>query len=429
MVHFFAAAKALLRMLVCVIAILSSAACSHTDRFRIQGNDIIFPPSGWTGMVVEVPGLRWACAQKPLGDKATILGTWFDGKGPTRSLQIKLAEEKAWTKNDFSILENHLSAVNLGECVRPTSAVAVTERIVAAVSVYAPRRFADDLDIRYGYNVAERRVDLLPGMRLNVVGGGTRLMEEGNDFWLSGLNEFDVLDSFSSDGQGWATDLAAPLSRLGVKAPKSEYAQIKSVAGIGDLADPPQSDETVPKADRLNYRYWRIYHPRNVSALKYPTVIRQFSEKGVSVVVGAVKKGTIDALVTYSDAIDKCENKNLPDASIICLSFRNRATPLPMIHVVLNHTPLWVPLGTTLRDLIQQTEGPSPSAGLSVANVRERHQLDALYFERVLRRLHFERRFGGTTALLEATASCSAEDDAKTNELALPLAAGDKLSW
>jgi len=417
--------RSLLRMVTWVMVMTGSMACSHADRFYVQEPDIIVPPSA---LSVEVPGLRWACSEQKVGVNGKIHGTWFGEAGPARPLRIDL-DDKAWTKTDLQTFQQELDELQIGNCILPKGAVAAIQRIVAAAAAYAPRHFADDLDIRYGYNIAANRVDLLPGMRLRVLASNTRTPETPVHFWLSGTTEFDVLDSFPSDGKGWALDLAAPLSRLGIEPPtlvRSSDTKIQSVAGIGDLTRPPHSDES--GNDRLNYRYWRIYYPSKVSKISSHLITTQLDEDGLFLVVRATQMADIKALPTYSDAKDKCEDANKP--SINCLSFRNRAIPLPMIQIALNHEQLWVPVGTTLRDLIQQIQGPPPSTDLTVANVKERHQIDAVYFDSVLRRLRVERLFDGRPAILNNAKSCESKHEEGLHcLLLLPIAAGDRLSW
>lgn len=195
-----------------------------------------------------------------------------------------------------------------------------------------PQTFAESLYFRYGFDAAQRCVELSPGMRLRIDFQAHQAVDPG----VSALN------GFVSSGRTWVEVGQLPGTQGGqvlgfdtFVARLQGFAVSPSVAGTGGPVDLQGAAYQMP--------YWRLY---------YPAVYPSGDGTGFAaaaqnpVLIGAPNRAVLDAAGSQylSDGTIS------PDA--VGAWFRGRATVVPEIPVLLQAGLRYVTLGTTLRGLL-----------------------------------------------------------------------------
>lgn len=289
--------------------------------------------------------------------------------------------------------------------------VATRERIQRAVAEALPRTFEDALELAYGVSSTRRHVNLEPGMRL-CVSSVESLKRTGNGVQTlvrQGPRQC-IPVGWRHSADGAVTVFEPLLSRFGTLRIGQSGTGVRRIADGADLSDPSSAR-----------RYFRIF---------YPTVLHR--EKAVfpagatsALLVGVDSKATLDIATAhgYENLSAFCSGTpaDAPDgsgAAPVCYRFAEQAVPIPEILVEIQGEPAWVPIGTTLFDVLARAGIPdllefSAIDGGEVAHRRTRKMLE---------HVELERRFG--FAMRDVRFS-----GIGTGALHLPLVQGDRVQW
>ena len=205
-----------------------------------------------------------------------------------------------------------------------------------------PVTFEELLFYHYGLNQIEGYVDLQPGMRLRVDYQNYQFVAPSdqtasNGFVGSGSSYYQVHSYMypANAGVEYRVGFDTFLSLVQPLVYNGTANKAEGVGGIVDLLDPV-------------YRrpYYRLFYPNQFSN----TAGHNGAER-VVVLIGA------DSLSDMQTATDNylTNNGELPNSDgSVGFYFRGRATAIPEISIFLNEQPLHVPVGTTVRQLMEQ---------------------------------------------------------------------------
>lgn len=251
---------------------------------------------------------------------------------------------------NFSDFCTRIEALELGaQALVPSGAAVIVQRVAEALPapINESLFFSAGLNAGFGLN-SSPFVDLLPGMRLRVdfaanqfVGPGSQLnglVGSGQFYFYIGRdsNQRVVFDTFL--GAIAAPETTAPFGQ-------------STASGLSDL-----------QAAGAPRRHYRLFYPTQLPPATAPgdsRLTRNVTLLGADTL--ADLKAATDAY-TASGTIAGASSGNLP---IIAVSFRGRAVAVPEIGVYVNRrvadyrqsTLTYVPLGTTLRQLLDQQAG------------------------------------------------------------------------
>lgn len=431
------------------ICLLELSACA--PMFQIH-DTMIWPPGNET-RAIPVDGVSWNCDPTEVITEAGAVTLrsdllWIRGG----SLEVA-GGEFIQTRVALIALQKGLEARkdSLKDC---SSGQVLIPRITAAVAELAPRSFAEDLNIRYGWNPhapTYRTVDLLPGMMLRVEGGGTsRAGRELLAFNIDARLDFEVTSSFGQQSAAEtpqslnaSTDLAFALSRLNmVVNPPPSPLMVKNITGIADLADPLGD----ANANAPTFRFWRLLYPATLAHNEALDTVDQTDKRIVlvgtrttadmEILTAGIAAETSEAnwgdLCDPAKAVVEKRTPKMAPSYSRCFNFRNRAIPIPMIRISVNGEGRWVPVGTVLGDILGQQEMPVPTSVVDFTPTTP--ALDRLVFtaERsrsTLQRLRLRRFFAGRYAALDKGIWTHEPSSSYSNLLRLPVVSGDQISW
>ncbi|MFF5210130.1 hypothetical protein [Streptosporangium sp. NPDC000396] len=195
-----------------------------------------------------------------------------------------------------------------------------------------PQTFAESLYLRHGFDPVRRCVELTPGMRLRIDFEDHQAVDPGDDLrngFVGSGTSYVELSGVASQGGGQVVGFDPYLSRLmGLSvAPTSGGA-----AGVIDLQG---------AANQL--AYWRLFYPS-----QFPTS-DDTGFTGINqnaTLIGAGDRTTLEAATSSYVA-----GTTLP-AGAVAAWFRGRASVVPEVPVFLQGVRAYVPVGTTVRDLL-----------------------------------------------------------------------------
>ncbi len=232
----------------------------------------------------------------------------------------------------YVAFKSNLFTLETQQEVANGAAPIIAERIASAI----PLRYDRVLLFHYGYDAARRCVDLHPGIRLNIHHGayqyiGPRVGSERNGYVGNGTEVIYV--HRRKDGMLCFDVFTEGLAQLDMIIPDPPQIGGRldlSIAGIGKafmrLIYPPQID--------------------NITALAQAPAARRNAT-----ILGA---DTLDLLEKATE--DYVKNGSLSGASAgaVALFFSGRASIVPEISYMNRSQRIWVPLGSTLRDILRQ---------------------------------------------------------------------------
>ena len=311
------------------------------------------PPGGPpTAPLIENDDFKFAWS-------ATDLSKVTPDKVDNVNAQITIKNNNIWKtagaarqalRANFSDFCAWIEALELGaQALVPSGAAVIAQRIAEALPAPIDESlfYSAGLNAGFGLN-SSPFVDLLPGMRLRVdfaanqfVGPGSPLnglVGSGQSYFYIGRdgNQRVVFDTFL--GAIAAPETTAPLGQ-------------STASGLSDL-----------QAAGAPRRHYRLFYPTQLPPATAPgdsRLTRNVTLLGADTL--ADLKVATDAY-TASGTIAGAASGNLP---IIAVSFRGRAVAVPEIGVYVNRrvadyrqsTLTYVPLGTTLRQLLDQQAG------------------------------------------------------------------------
>jgi hypothetical protein len=219
-----------------------------------------------------------------------------------------------------------------------------TAIVRAAVAGVFPATFAESLYLNYGLlrqggPDPQTYVDLLPGMRLRVESqvsqfvapagtkGGAPNPPLANGYVAGGQAIYDIVETVGPTG---ATQIGIDAFVAGATVPVVDQAQ-GGAGGIVDLQGPNRRG-----------RYLRLVYPKTMPS---------------SDSVGSSDVRQNAALLWADDLktlAQKTQQYYAAAGSVAALFFRGRTLAVPELRCVLNGAPAYVPVGTTIRQLIQR---------------------------------------------------------------------------
>lgn len=241
--------------------------------------------------------------------------------------------------NSFMTFCTALDGLEASGVLARGGAQTVAQRTVSVM----PLSFAELLNYRYGYDSQNRYLDLQPGMRLRIEFGAYLFVNpQGqpgntlNGFVSVGPGYYNVCTSIGSDNVpriAFDSFLASmnPLTNVG-NVPGSP-------TGAGGVIDLQLSG--MPK------RYYRLIYPSQILPSDYKN--NAITAKNNVTLIGADTLDDINAATTQYLSNGLCAG-----STSVCTFFRGRDIVVPELLVRVNATPTHVPVGTTVRNLVER---------------------------------------------------------------------------
>ncbi|MGR6870723.1 hypothetical protein ACU6U9_00080 [Pseudomonas sp. HK3] len=222
------------------------------------------------------------------------------------------------------------------------------------IALGVPMTFDETLFYRYGFDPADGYCDLQPGMALRLDSeiyqfvGTSGSATQVSGFVSSGSSTYEIGAYMASNGER-ETGMNAFLSAAGRPnvSPNS-----RGSGGVIDLY-----------ATSFRRRYYRLFYPQNLVSSDSEGQVGI----GSNVAVLGCNSWTVlnDATVSYLAT----GNFDSVTADISYTFFRGRMVSTPMLSVLLNDVPQQLPVGTTVRELVQRYAHMPMAQGTQVNNV------------------------------------------------------------
>ncbi len=250
-------------------------------------------------------------------------------------------QARAQLRKSFDAFRLKLEDLEVNQhCLRPGGAYIIAQAIAQSI----PLSISETLYYGFGFDAANGYVDLIPGMRLRLESSANQMMSalapvsSLNGFVPSSVAYYGVGRLSDSDGnQRVAFD-----SFLGTnRAPA-----IASSSGIaGGMID-------LQKAASAR-RYYRLIYPAQIAPPDRP------DNAGLYDNVTLIGADLLADLNTATDPVQRaqiCGTSSDGKAPVLCTYFRGRSIAVPELRIYLSTPqavqPLFVPLGTTVRNLM-----------------------------------------------------------------------------
>lgn len=298
------------------------------------GGDITLDWSAWPKLTAQIPDYVWNTAAQDRQNLATA----------------------------FATLLTQLEAMEDNGQLRRGTARYVAQRIVDGL----PLQLSEALFYRYGFNAALGYVDLMPGMRLRIEYGSYQSVGPGqplNSFTGSGVGYYDIT-TFLKQQNGSFVDRIAFNSYLAAnRAP----AIAPSSSGASSIID--VQSQHGPR------RYYRLLYPNTFIS---PT---NMGNPGLAENVTLIGADTLALIRSTTDDYEK----GLPvftGADVDAVYFAGRAILIPEVLLFVNSGPTWVPIGTTVRNVIERLGHYSFPTAIGIDNAftlaRQYYQMNDL---------------------------------------------------
>jgi len=242
---------------------------------------------------------------------------------------------RAKLRDSFAAFRQSLEALEIkDQCLIAGGAALLAAQLVGSL----PLRYDELLYYYYGFTPATRYVDLRPGMRLLVEAGAYQFVAPAGAPG-SELNAF-VSQSIS------AYDVVRDASQRLTFSPYIRGMQPFQITQAGaQLAN--RIDLAQAVAAR---RYYRCIYPASFPASASAQIATPPTAQNVTL-LGA---DTLADLAAATTAYTKGQPMPSAQPPIICRYFTGRASVVPQIRVNVQGTPTYVPIGTTLRTIIDR---------------------------------------------------------------------------
>lgn len=216
--------------------------------------------------------------------------------------------------------------------------------IKTRIAEIIPMTFDELLFYYYGFVQAKdyAYIDLQPGMRLRVDYQNYQFVAPSdqtasNGFVGSGTSFYQIQSYMypANTGAEYRLGFDSFLARVQLLVNSSATDHAEGVGGMVDLLDP---------AYRRNY--YRLFYPNQLS--------NTAGHNGAERVVVLIGADNLNEMKTATDNY-LSNNGELPNTNgAIGFYFRGRATVIPEISIFVNEQPIHVPVGTTVRQLMEQ---------------------------------------------------------------------------
>jgi hypothetical protein len=250
------------------------------------------------------------------------------------------AAKRTQLRNSFDAFRQQLEALEIPQqgpaCLKPGGAFLVAQRVAEAL----PLSLDESLYYRYSFDRVKNYIDLQPGMRLRI--------EYSSYQFFGTTGQSPKLNGYAANGVGYynivrRTDQRVAfdsfLGQLTAPTPDSVTCGLPGAGGIIDL-----------QIAGMARRYYRLFYPPTFTA---PDCTGDTSIKRNVTLIGADTLADLyDATSKY--ALGKCATAPITNPAILCTTFRGRDIVIPELLVRLNYQQSYVPVGTTVRNLVDQ---------------------------------------------------------------------------
>lgn len=290
---------------------------------------------------------------------------------PSSALYVTSKSERQALAQSFLGFRQALVDLQTGssDCLLPGGAELLAQRLAQAMPLPL-----DEVPLyRYGYDTAANAVELVPGMRVKIVNAGF--------FDEKSTTTADITYAFSGTGTGGFTISSGPLGTDPTKLPNlaldpflspfelqigistNPWKPLTSVRFAASVLDLVSADDAQPYLGL-------VYSPSTgkVPAIDQPTVALNENPVLVWADTPTDLKDQI-ALLSGGFTSEACGDKG------VCTVFFGRAAIIPEISVAVDGDEVWVPVGTTLRQVIAATRdwtGPDTTPTGRLQNLMQR---------------------------------------------------------
>jgi len=244
--------------------------------------------------------------------------------------------------NSFAMFCTWLDCLESQGCLARGGALVISQRVAQAM----PLSISETLAYFYGFNSQSGYIDIQPGMRLRVEFESydfvSNINPNLNSFVGNGASYYYVCSQLSSAG----VPVLAFDAFMGANRPPAVFRTSAGAGGIIDL-----------QAKGNQRRYYRLFYPTNMGS---STVTPSISTTQNPTLIGA---NTLADLAAATKQY--LQNGTCPaGTTTLCTFFNGRAAVIPEVLVNIggiqsgvqnfNGQPIYVPIGTTLRNLVER---------------------------------------------------------------------------
>jgi hypothetical protein len=250
------------------------------------------------------------------------------------------AAKRAQLRTSFDAFRQQLEALEIPKqgqpCLKPGGAFLVAQRVAEAL----PLSLDESLYYRYSFDRVNNYIDLQPGMRLRIEYSSYQLLATSgqsiklNGYAASGVGYYNIV---RRTDQRVAFD--SFLGQLTAPTPDTATCGLPGAGGIIDL-----------QIGGMARRYYRLFYPSTFTSPDCP------GNAGINRNVTLIGADTLADLAnaTSKYATGNCAQAASGNQPILCTVFRGRDIVIPELLVRLNFQQSYVPVGTTVRNLVDQ---------------------------------------------------------------------------
>jgi hypothetical protein len=325
--------------------------CLSCDDSVPQGPYLLPPNYPESPFIIYVPNVATSQSDPKrcgITDNSDFLLSWGSAPNLSRIIYAKITVQptnmlsddpikRDQLKQNFALFRQSLEALESNQCIAPGTASIIAQRVASMLVL----RLDEILYYYYGFDPLNG-IELAAGMMLQVESGAFQYVAPYGSS-LPGAN----LDAFVSSGQTFykiglnnqtqGISFSPYLDSLG---PYGVTPSVTSAANLVDLT-----------ARGMGRRYWRLVYPAQFLSTTSVT-----QDPGLQYNVALLGADTLsdlaNAVSAYRNA-GTCAQALPPNSPILCIYFSGRASVVPLIPLIFQQTPYYVPLGTTLRNLLQ----------------------------------------------------------------------------
>jgi hypothetical protein len=250
------------------------------------------------------------------------------------------ASKRAQLRTSFDAFRQQLEALEIPAsgtpCLKPGGAFLIAQRVAESL----PLSLDESLYYRYSFDRVNNYIDLQPGMRLRIEFASYQL--------LATSGQYTKLNGYAANGVGYynvvrRTDqrvaFDAFLGQMAATTPDTASCGLPGAGGIIDLM-----------IGGMARRYYRLFYPPTFSSADCPGNMQ--INRNVTLIGADTLADLYNATSKY--AAGTCAQAGSGKQSILCTVFRGRDIVVPELLVRLNYQQSFVPVGTTVRNLVDQ---------------------------------------------------------------------------
>jgi hypothetical protein len=250
------------------------------------------------------------------------------------------AAKRTQLRTSFDAFRQQLEALEIPKqgqpCLKPGGAFLIAQRVAEAL----PLSLDESLYYRYSFDKVNNYIDLQPGMRLRVEYSSYQL--------LATSGQYTKLNGYAGNGVGYynvvrRTDqrvaFDAFLGQLTAPTPDTATCGLPGAGGIIDF-----------QIGGLARRYYRLFYPPTFTSSDCPG--NAGMNRNVTLIGADTLADLYNATSQYPSG--NCATAAAGNQAILCTVFRGRDVVIPELLVRANYQQNYVPVGTTVRNLVDQ---------------------------------------------------------------------------